>query len=286
MRLILACMAVVAMLASQPAAAQVQGTLERIRETGVIRLGFRPSEPPMSFVDQNGRPAGYSVDICMQIVAGVAQALKRNDLTVEFIGVDSATRFSSLADDQIDILCGSTTKTLSRRQIVDFTQLTFVTGGALMSMNDTRVGGVQDLKAKRVGVVHGTTTIGSLNAVLEKTGVAAEVITFDLAKQGLDALRAGEIDAFASDQVVLIGLALTSGDGSNFYITEQMFSFEPFALAVRRNDADFRLLADTVLSSLYRSGNIREIYGRWFGGLPFDMPQLLQALYQLNATPE
>ena len=155
-----------------------------------------------------------------------------------------------------------------------------------MSPNNKRVGGVRDLKDRRVGVVHGTTTIGSLEAALRKTATAAQVVTFDQAAKGLDALRKGEIDAFASDQVVLIGLALTAKDGGQFFITEEMFSFEPFALAVQRNDADFRLLADSVLSSLYRSGKIKEIYGRWFGGLPFDMPELLQALYQLNATPE
>ena len=100
------------------------------------------------------------------------------------------------------------------------------------------------------------------------------------------ALKNGEVDAFSSDQVVLIGLVLTSESKGDYFVSSELFSFEPFALAVRRNDADFRLIADRVLSQLNRSGQINEIYRRWFGAFSKTRPIMLEALYQLNATPE
>jgi glutamate/aspartate transport system substrate-binding protein len=94
------------------------------------------------------------------------------------------------------------------------------------------------------------------------------------------------VDAFSSDQVVLIGLILTAEDRKAFGISAELFSFEPFALAVRRNDADFRLVADRVLSQLYRTGDIAQIYDKWFGVIQGRMPAMLEAVYRLNATPE
>ena len=114
----------------------------------------------------------------------------------------------------------------------------------------------------------------------------AEIIPVASASAGIDALIEGKVDAFSSDQVVLIGLALTHKGPEKFALANDIFSFEPFALAVRRNDSDFRLLADRVLSQLYRSGQIGPIYGKWFGKFTKKVPSLLKAMYMLNSTPE
>ena len=99
-------------------------------------------------------------------------------------------------------------------------------------------------------------------------------------------MREGEIDAFASDHVVLVGLVLTSKEPGNFFVSSELFSFEPFALAVKRNDADFRLVADRVLSHLNRTGQIGEIYDKWFGKVAKEISPALRAVYSLNSTPE
>ena len=106
------------------------------------------------------------------------------------------------------------------------------------------------------------------------------------APEALDSLRKGNIAAFSSDQVVLIGLVITAEDADNFALFPQVFSFEPFALAVKRNDADFRLVADSVLSKLNRTGQINQIYEKWFGGFSEERPPLHDVLYKLNATPK
>ena len=260
-------------------------TLEQVKNTGKFRIGFRESEPPMSFLDKEGNPIGYSIDLCKRIAAGVKAAVGK-EVSIEYVPVTAKDRFTAIAEDKIDILCGSTTKTLSRSKLVDFTQLTFVTGASLMTLKGKEFSELSALDGKKVGVVRDTTTHKTLKLLLKETLTDAEVVTYDAAKDALAALRKEDIAAYSSDQVVLIGLLITAEDREHFSIAPQVFSFEPFALAVQRNDADFRLVADSVLSKLNRTGQIEQIYNKWFGGFAKERPPLHDALYQLNATPE
>ncbi len=275
-----------AILSTSIASAEQISTLAQIEKTGKIRIGYRETEPPMSFLDKDGKPAGYSVDLCVRIVTGVKATLKKPDILIEYVAVNSANRFTALSENKIDILCGSTTKTLSRGELVDFTQLTFVTGASLLSLASNPVNNISSLQGKKVAVVKDTTTIVALKNALKDALTEAKVVAVDSAAEGLKALHEVQVDAFSSDQVVLIGLVLASEDPKVFAIANQLFSFEPFALAVRRNDADFRLVADRVLSHLYRSKQIGPIYGQWFGRFSNEMPTALQAVYAINATPE
>ena len=267
-------------------AAEQSSTLEQIKKTGKIRLGYRQSEPPMSFLDNNGKPAGYSIDLCARIVTGVKTKLDKPAISVEYVPVDSANRFTALSDNKIDILCGSTTKTLSRGELVDFTQLTFVTGASLLSLASNPIVNISTLQGKKVAVVKDTTTIVALKDALKDALTEAKVVPVDSAADGLKALQDGKVDAFSSDQVVLIGLVLATENPQDFFLANQLFSFEPFALAVRRNDADFRLVADRVLSHLYRSKQIGQIYGQWFGRFSKKVPAAVEAMYAINSTPE
>ena len=286
MRRIFVLLVIAAFFAQPIHASGHEGTLAQIKQSGKVRIGFRENQPPMSFVDKSGKPAGYSIDLCVRIVNEVKKTLGRDDITVEYVPISSTNRFPALADNKIDILCGATTKTISRGEKVDFTQLTFVTGASLLSLKDNAVGGISALQGKKVAVSKGTTTIDALKGKLEESVSDAEVVPVDSAKAGLQALIKGEVDAFSADQVVLIGLVLTHEGDEKFAIASDIFSFEPFALAVRRNDSDFRLLADRVLSQLNRSGQITPIYSKWFGKFTKKVPPLLEAMYVLNSTPE
>lgn len=277
---------VLIVLLTSPAAAQeLTGTMQQIDQTGQIRIGYRVAEPPMSFVDQDNNPAGYTIDICKGIVAGVEEQIGR-DVKVEYVPVTADDRFNALGENKIDILCGSTTKTLSRSEIVDFTQLTFVTGASLMTLKDNKKLDATGFDGTRIGVVKSTTTEVVLRHIIQDTATNAEIVLFDSAQESIAALRAKKIDAFSSDQVVLLGLALKEEDPTTFVVKSEVFSFEPFALAVRRNDADFRLVADRVISELYRSGKIFAIYDRWIGKYTRKRLPVFDAMVQINATPE
>jgi ABC-type amino acid transport substrate-binding protein len=271
--------------ASPIAAQELTGTLQQIKKSGQIRIGYRVSEPPMSFLDKDGNPAGYSIDLGKCIVTQVENKIGAN-VKVEYVPVTAEGRFKALSDNKIDILCGSTTKTLSRSELVDFTQLTFVTGASLMTLKDNKGRDSAGFAGKKIGVVKDTTTAVALKKLIQETSTDAGVVLFNSAKEGINALRKKKIDAFSSDQVVLIGIVLKAHDPMNFVIDPNVFSFEPFALAVRRNDADFRLVADRVISDLYRSKKILEIYDKWIGKFTGQRPPIFDAMLQLNATPE
>jgi ABC-type amino acid transport substrate-binding protein len=270
---------------SSASAAELTGTLKTIESSGKLKIGFRLDAPPMSFVDSSGQPAGYSIDLCRAVATEVAMTLDRKDLSAQFVPVTSSDRFSSVADGTVDILCESTTKTLSRAETVDFTQLTFVTGATLLSRADVRIGTVSDLQRKKVAAIRDTTTIEALKQALGAAFIDAEVVAVGSAADGFDAMAKGNVAAFAADQIVAIGIIRSVPDGGKLlYLSPELFSKETFALAVRRNDADFRLVADRALSRLYRGRRIQAIYDKWFPGLPPAL--LLGALYELNATPE
>ena len=261
-------------------------TLKRINDSGQINLGYRRDQTPLSFDSGSNRPAGYSVELCTRIAKAVQLELGRSDIKVNYMPVSADNRFSEIQSGKIDLLCGATTKTLSRAEIVGFTQPTFVTGGALVSRKDAVVDDVEQLEGKRVAVVSNTTTIVALTDAITELAIDAEVIAVDSTDAGMAMLDSNKVDAFAADQVVLIGQVISRGGREKYALSSDIFSFEPFALAMPRGDADFQLLADRVLSELYRSGAIIKIYRRWFGSFGENLPGALTALYQLNATPE
>jgi len=155
-----------------------------------------------------------------------------------------------------------------------------------MTLKDNKARDSTGFDGKKIGVVKDTTTAVVLKKLIRETSTDAEVVLFNSAKEGIDALRKKKIDAFSSDQIVLIGIAFRALDPMNFVICSNVFSFEPFALAVRRNDADFRLVADRVISDLYRSKKIFEIYDKWIGKITGQRLPVFDAMIQLNATPE
>jgi glutamate/aspartate transport system substrate-binding protein len=271
-----------------PAAAvaqDLQGTLKKINDSRTITIGYREQSLPFSFRGDDGKPTGYSVDLCQRIVTGIQQQLKLPKLDVKWVAVTPESRIPSVVNGTIDLECGSTTSSLSRQEQVDFSNMTFVDGGSLLIKMSTNLATLQDLAGKKVGVIPGTTTEGAMRTVFQRTQVNAQIVPVTDHRGGLAALESGSIDAYASDRVILIGLAATAKDPAQFAIAEQYLSYEPYGFMLRRGDAPFRLAVNRVLSSLYRSGEIIQIYGRWFGKLG-PPGKILIAMYALYALPE
>ena len=273
-------------LVAAPSPAQdLQGTLKKIRDSGTITIGYREQSLPFSFRGDDGKPAGYSVDLCQRIATGIQQQLKLPKLDLKWVPVTPENRITSVVNGAIDLECGSTTSSLSRQEQVDFSHMTFVDGGSLLVKLGGSIATLQDLAGKKIGVVPGTTTDGAIRSVLQRVSVTAQIVTITDHRGGLAALESGAIDAYASDRVILIGLAATAKDPGQFAIAEQYLSYEPYAFMLRRGDAAFRLAVNRVLSSLYRSGDVLQIYGRWFGRLG-PPSKIVLAMYALHALPE
>jgi ABC-type amino acid transport substrate-binding protein len=254
-------------------------TLDEIRSAKVIKLGYRDSAP-FSFMGSDGKPGGYSVDLCNAVVEGLASTLSLEELRIEWVKVSVGTRIDALLDGAIDLECGSTTSTYSRQERVDFSNFIFLDGATLMSRVESGIRRVDDLAGKRVAVIPGTTTERALKEALSKAGVTPEIVSVKEAREGLRAVSDKSAEAYASDRTILQALAQGSSEPDGYEIVDRLLSFEPYALMLRRDPA-FRLAVNRQLSRIYRSGSVLEIYGKWFGklGPPSETLRTMYALY-------
>ncbi len=272
----------VAMVSGAPIA--LADTVEKIKSDGKVVIGFREDTRPFSFVDVNGVPAGYSIDICLDVVDEVRSALGNDDIKVEYKQVTSDNRFDMVESGEVDIVCGATTNTLTRQEKVSFTLMTFITGAEMLLTADTQIQKPADLAGKTLGVLHGTTTEDTLGELISDNGLDTKIVTYDNHDDGMAALTDGSVDGYFGDRVLLILMAMESENPANYKLSGRYYSHEPYALVVRRNDDSFRLMADRAIADIYRTGKISEIYRKWFGNAK--PGNLLQALFVLNAIPE
>jgi ABC-type amino acid transport substrate-binding protein len=278
----------IALLVMPGASLLAQGTLERIADRGEFRIGYRTDARPLSF-EENGEAAGYSVDFCRRIATAVRSHLGLSDMRVTFVALTTDNRIDAVVDGDVDIECGATTVTLGRQERVDFTLMTFVTGGTVLSMATNRVGLLTDLSGRRVAVIENTTSAAALQAHLSDNLIDAEVVLVADREEGMTQLEDGDVDGFASDQIVLLGEAMeavASGSNLSYSFADELFSFEPYAMMVQRNDADFRLVANRAIAQLYRGGQHAQLYQQWIGSAGIEPSGMLVGMYQIQSLSE
>lgn len=257
--------------------------LDNIKASGVLKVGFREDARPFAFVGQDGKPAGYSVELCDRIAAQLAEELGLPGVTVDYVPIKASERIEMLMSGKIDIECGSSTQTLARREKVDFSLLTFITGAEMLTRTDSGISNMETVAGHKVGVLGGTTTERGLIAGLEQRGTTAEVVSVSTHEEGIALLESGEIDAYFGDRALLILLAMDSASPASLKLSGHFYSYEPYALMMPKGEDGLRLVADRTLAALYRSGEIGEVYRRWFGNSkPSD---LLKALYITQGLP-
>ena len=267
-----------------PAAAQT-GTLEKIRKTGTITMGYIDGGAPFSSKDANGQPQGYSVDLCREIASGIRSQLKLASIETRWVELTIQNRLEAVRSGRVDIECSTTTWTLSRQAELDFSLITFVDGGSILTRAESEAGRLGDFHGKRIAVITGTTTEKVLRQALASRSIKAEVVTVKTREAGLQLLDQRKVDGFASDRIALIGMVLGTPSKGVFKLLDEDFSIEPYALPLPRGDADYRLAVNRVLARLYRSGEISRIYNQWLGRLgPPSL--LLSAAYYIQSLPE
>lgn len=267
-----------ALIVALPAQAQ---TLDRIKETGVIRLGFRTDAAPLSYADGEGRPAGYTPMLCLAVTQALANALQ-TELEAIFYPVDATNRFDKVAAGEIDILCGAASITMRRREKVDFTDPIFVDGISYLVRAEDEAARLADFAGKTVGVRAGTTTEEAVGNSIRAAGIDAKIVTFPDHNAGLAAMEAGDIGAYFADQSILYSLQHGAGDKAAFRVAPEILTVEKHGLALPRNDADFRGMVDTALSVLYSSNAVEQILN---DAMPGVRPGLaLRAMFLIGPT--
>lgn len=286
MRLVLSLLLLTAFGLAQ--AADHTDTLARIAETGQLRIGFVPDAPPLSFVDADGDAMGYSIDLCRHIASAIRSELDLDQIDLTFTPLTTMEeRLSAIENGDIDIECGATTVTLSRRERVDFTLMTFITGSAVLSRKESPINTIDDLEGAEIAVLGGTTTEDVMRKTIEVNEFPVKLRIIDSHDVGMQLLNSGKVTGYASDRAMLIGQVFRNENASKEYaLTRKALSFEPYAMMIPRGDHEFRLIADKALASLYRTARIRRVYHNWFGRYGEPLSPIVEAMYQFQAVGE
>lgn len=275
-------------LAATTASVQAQdlsGTLAKIAENGEIVLGHRESSVPFAYLDENQKPVGYSIDLCMKIVDAVAAELEQ-DIDVRFVPVNPKTRIALMANGTIDLECGSTTNNLTRQQQVEYLPTTFVTGTKILTRTDSGISSVADLDGMAIALAQGTTNERAMKAAIDELGLDVKILPVRDHAEGMLSLETDRVDAYATDHILLHGLISKSKTPEDFAVVGDFLSFDPYALMVRRDDSAFELVGKKALAEVFRSGEIVGIYDKWFAPLGVPADPLLVAAFRLGALPQ
>lgn len=272
------------------AAAADGPSITRIRDTGVIVIGYRPSSSPFSYLDASLKPVGYTVELCDRVVAAVKTRLKLPELEVKRVAVSSATRMPLVANGTLDMECGVTTNNAERARSQAFSITIFVAETKLLARSAERIQSLDDLRGRPVASTIGTTSIQYLHAVNEQQGLGIHILAGLDDPDSIHLLRTGRARAFMMDDVLLRGLLVQLPDQQRYEIVGKALTVEPYGIGLNRDDPAFKQLVDEVLVGLYRSGEIFAIYKRWFEspippqGVNLQMP-MSEAFRRVIAKP-
>jgi ABC-type amino acid transport substrate-binding protein len=261
------------------------GTLAKIKTAKAINVAYSADSLPFSFAGPNNEPVGYSIDLCKRVIAQIGCTVGEPNLKVNWLAGSVTERLQMVATGRADLECATTTQTQSRLANVDFSNLIFIDGAGFLVKAGAPINQITDLAGKRIAVLKGTTTESRLNDTLRVRLVNATVVPIADAMAGLAMLEAGTVDAYAGDKIKLVGLALQAKEPAKLALVVEDLSFEPYALALPRNDSALRLEVNKALTQVYLSGDIEVIFAQWLGKLGRPTG-LLAAMYLLNSIPE
>ncbi|MBC8748818.1 glutamate/aspartate transport system substrate-binding protein [Paraburkholderia sp. WC7.3g] len=268
--------------------AQDSGTLKKIKDTGVISLGHRESSIPFSYYDEKQNVIGYSQDYALKVVEAVKQKLNMPNLKVKLVPVTSQNRIPLVQNGTVDIECGSTTNNLERQQQAAFTNTIFVIGTRLMTKKDSGIKDFPDLKGKTVVTTAGTTSERLLRKMNQDKSMGMNIISAKDHGESFLTLSTGRAAAFMMDDALLAGERAKSNNPGDFVIVGTPQSREAYGCMLRKNDPDFKKVADDAIAKVQTSGEGEQIYKRWFESpippkglnLNFPMSDDMRALFK------
>jgi ABC-type amino acid transport substrate-binding protein len=249
---------------AQTVSEQLSPTLANIKKTGAVRLGYRESSPPFSFLDQSNRPIGYSLELCEAIVEEIGAEVDNANLKIDFVKVTSDDRIQAVLDKKIDLECGSTTANAERSKQVAFSPLMFVAGTKLMVPKAAPVSSVTDLKGKTVVVTKGTTNEQAMHNVDAKQKLGLNIVTAPDHEQSYQMLVDGKADAFATDDILLYGLIARHKSQDKFRVTGDYLSYDPYGIMYRKGEPQMKDVVERTFQKLGSGRDLIPLYNKWF----------------------
>jgi glutamate/aspartate transport system substrate-binding protein len=259
-----------ACLVASAASAQSNGdeglspTLANIKKSGTVRLGYRESSPPFSFLDQANRPIGYSLELCEAVVDEIGVEVDDPNLKIDYVKVTSDDRIPAVVQNKIDLECGSTTANAERGKQVAFSPLMFVAGTKLMVPKASPISAASDLKGKTVVVTKGTTNEQAMHAVDKKLGLGLNIVASPDHEQSYQMLVDGKADAFATDDILLYGLIARHKSQDKFRVTGDYLSYDPYGIMFRKGEPELNAVVERAFRKLGTNHDLLPLYNKWF----------------------
>lgn len=260
----IAAAAIAALAAAPLLAAELTGTMKKIKDTGTIVIGHREASIPFSYLDDQQRPIGYSMDICARIVEAVKKELNLPNLQVKYNPVTPQTRIPLMANGTIDLECGSTTNTVERQKQVAFAVTTFITGTKLLVKKDSGIKSIDDLKGKTVVVTQGTTNERAVKQINDEKNLGIRFLHAKDHAESFLTVETGRAVAFPMDHILLYGLIANSKNPAEWDVVGDFLSFDPYAVMLRKDDPQWKKFVDAVIIGLMKSGELEKLYNKWF----------------------
>ncbi len=291
MRRFLASVVALTLLASTvtPALAQApapaQGTLERINQSGTLTIGTRTGSPPFAYVNAKNEWVGFSIDLVEELVKPALEKKLGRTIKVDKKESTPPTRIPLLTSNAVDLISGTMTDTRTRRDSVDFSITFFVTGAQFLVKKGSKIRGIKDIDGKRIAAQQGSTNA----RIIREKAPKAQLREFPDQPAAFQALLQGQVDAYTNDGIQLAGLKAKAANPAQWDIVGDFFSYEPYGMAMRKNDADFRNVVNGGLMDGIESGKYFEIYDKWFGPkgeLPYPMSAGVRTFMLYQAVPK
>lgn len=253
-----------AALSGLASAQDLGGTLKKIKDTGVVKIGHRDASIPFSYLDDKQQPVGYSIDLCMRIVDALKKEIKLPKLKHEFVPVTPQTRIPILTGGNVDMECGSTTNSVERQQQVSFAYTTFFTGTRLLVKKASGIKSYKDLKGKTVVVTQGTTNERAIKGLNDKEKLGMSFIHAKDHNESFLTVDTGRAVAFPMDEILLVGLVANSKNPKDWAIVGDFLSDDPYGIMIRKDDPQWQAFVNKVIAGVMKSGEINKIYAKWF----------------------
>ncbi|MBI3455867.1 MAG: ABC transporter substrate-binding protein [Candidatus Rokubacteria bacterium] len=263
--------------------ASAETTLEKIARTGTFTVGTRTGSPPFGFIDKNNQWVGFSIDLARLVQANIEKKLGKS-VKFELKESTPATRIPLLASGAVDLIAGTMTITRARRESLDFSITFFVTGAQFLVKQGSPIKGVRDIAGKRIGAQQGSTN----ERVIREKHPQAQLVVFPDQPAAFAALAQGKIDAYTNDGVQLAGLKAKAPNPGEWEIVGEFYTYEPYGMAMRKNESDFRNLVDFTLMEAIESGEYQKLYDKWFGPkgeVPYPLSETAQVFLHLQVIP-
>ncbi len=267
-----------------PALAQ-SPTLDKINQSGTLVIGTRTGSPPFAFVNKDNQWVGFSIDLVEQAVLPALSKKLGKEIKLEKKESTPPTRIPLLTSNAVDLIAGTMTDTRARRDSVDFSLTFFVTGAQFLVKKGSPIKGIQTIAGKRIAAQQGSTNA----RIIRERVPNAQLREFPDQPAAFQALVQGQVDAYTNDGIQLAGLKTKAPKPDDWVIVGDFYSYEPYGMAMRKNDSDFRAAVNNGLMEAIESGKYFELYEKWFGPkgeVPYPLTPENKRFLQLQVVPK